>query len=174
MSRSDTPDGPMMLPTETLNLSSDLNDTQKARVTALLAGTAVESATEQAKVGGKTHMGVGLRTPGGMVTQDLGAADAAKVVARNRAMADAAELKLLLDAGDDESRKRIFVMLRRSAAANDLVASFSPRWRSCRAEWGRTRGRASWPSTTPPTGCWDSPSRARSRRRRSTTRRWTA
>jgi hypothetical protein len=35
-----------------------------------------------------------------------------------------AELKLLLDAGDDESRKRIFVMLRRSAAANDLVASF--------------------------------------------------
>ncbi|MET0757828.1 MAG: hypothetical protein ABWY39_07720, partial [Mycobacterium sp.] len=49
--------------------------------------------------------------------------EAALVVRRNRAAADASELKLLLEAKNEPSTQRIMAVLRKSAASNDFISA---------------------------------------------------
>ena len=104
---------------------AELNDAQRARAAALLAGTALESAGALAKTGGVTIVAAGAPDAGvaGLIPSGLGYDDAAKVIARNRAFADAAELALLLEDGKPESVTQIMRILRKSAAANDMIAA---------------------------------------------------
>ncbi len=106
-------------------MRAEMTEAQRARAAALLAGTALESAGALGKTGGTTFVAVGA--PGtevaGVVPSALGYEDAAKVIARNRAFAEAAELAILLDDGKPESVKRIFGILRKSVAANDMIAA---------------------------------------------------
>ena len=104
---------------------AEMNDAQRARAAALLAGTALESAGALAKTGGVTVVAVGAPDTGvaGLIPSGLGYDDAAKVIARNRAFADAASLALLLDDGKPESVTQIMRILRKSAAANDMIAA---------------------------------------------------
>jgi hypothetical protein len=106
-------------------LRAEMNDAQRARATALLAGTALESAGALRTTGGVTIVAVGAPDTGvaGLIPSGLGYDDAAKVIARNRAFADAAELALLLEDGKPESVTQILRILRKSAAANDMIAA---------------------------------------------------
>ena len=97
-------------------VKNNLNDAQETRIKALLAGTMLET-------GGAATMAVGMPGVDDKKVK-LSGGDAAKVTARNRAMADAAEIKLLLDDGGDDSIKKLMSMLRKSGAANDYIASF--------------------------------------------------
>ena len=131
-----------------------LTDDQRARVRALLAGTALEptGATAAAAAAGQvptTEMSTALPgrhwetdasgkahmafTPDAVETEkikslpDPGAApgtlsDAAKVIRRNRAAADAAELKMLLAAEDQPSTQGIMQVLRKTAADGDWIS----------------------------------------------------
>ena len=121
---------------------SELNAAQRFRVAALLEGTALEptgAATAAVGAGavpvtwintGAIGSGTALTAlpsipdakPDGTPPDQL--SDAQKVVRRNRAAADAAEIKILLDKNDDASRKQIMLMLRKSAADNSWVSSF--------------------------------------------------
>ena len=138
----------------TVVVRTTLTDTQRARLRALLAGTALEpmGATSSASQAGDvpvTEMSTALPgtkwqtdasgkrykvvTPDQVETTKLKSlpdkdappgtlSEAGKVVRRNRAAADAAELKLLLDAKDEPSTQRIMQLLRKSAASNDLIS----------------------------------------------------
>ncbi|MDT5093241.1 MAG: hypothetical protein QOH60_2604, partial [Mycobacterium sp.] len=131
-----------------------LTQTERARLRALLAGTALEptGATSAAAAAGEvpvTEMSTQLpgdqretdasgksywvRRPDDAKTQKLKSlpdkdappgtlSEAALVVRRNRAAADAAELKLLLEAKDEPSTQRIMQVLRKSAASNDFIS----------------------------------------------------
>ena len=121
---------------------SELNAAQRFRVAALLEGTALEpTGVSAAGVGAGavpvTWINTGAIGSGTALTAlpsipDAKAdgtapdqlSDVQKVVRRNRAAADAAEIKILLDKNDDASRKQIMLMLRKSAADNSWVASF--------------------------------------------------
>jgi hypothetical protein len=106
------------------SVPAELNEAQRARIQALLAGTALETGRSLGATGGLTMVAVSEPgSLGGLMPGALGYADAAAVIARNRAFADAAQLKLLLDAGDAASTKQILTLLRRSASANDMTAA---------------------------------------------------
>ncbi len=120
---------------------SELNAAQRYRVAALLEGTALEptGAITSAMAAGAvpiTWINTGAIGPGATLTavpsmpktnpdgspsEEL--SDAAKVVRRNRAAADAALVKILLDKNDEASRKQLMVMLRKSAADNSWVSA---------------------------------------------------
>jgi hypothetical protein len=139
----------------TIVVRSTLTQTERARVRALLAGTALEpmGATSAAAQAGEvpvTEMSTALpgeksktdafgktywdMTPDEVTTRKLKSlpdkdappgtlSEAALVVRRNRAAADAAELKLLLEAKDEPSTQRIMQVLRKSAASNDFISA---------------------------------------------------
>ena len=92
---------------------SSLNDAQRVRLKALLMGTALESA------GGTARQAEGLHGS----TADPTGGPGAFAIAHNRAKAEAAELKLLIDTHDEPSLKRIMITLRKNKAANDMIAT---------------------------------------------------
>jgi hypothetical protein len=121
---------------------SSLGKAERARVQALLEGTALDpmGATSAAVLAGAVPVtwasagpvGAGgeLRPLKSLPDTDgehpaVELSEAEKVIRRNRAYADAAALKILLDTDNDANRKQIMGMLRKSAEANSYVtASF--------------------------------------------------